>query len=258
MPAGRAGCGWEGLSRLGTILAGVGLSRADAAGQSTSCPPWAKPGAGGGAGHAAPGGGAADGRAGCGQGCALPVTTKLVGGRPSRARTGVPTEGPTSCNEGAAEPGAPCTTGKQLARRGPSRVARGSHRRGPGSATVCEPGARQQGAARGGLGEVAEGAAPPRRRWCRPWRPGRGQLRPRAVVSRRGGGPVRLVPYRRYSHARPRGGAGWRALSRRGRGTVCSTVWRNWSMLRAWSSCIDAMVSRAWRSNAHAEAGVRP
>ena len=86
--------------------------------------------------------------------------------------------------------------------------SKGSHRRGPGSATVCEPGARQQGAARGGLGEVAEGAAPPRRRWCRPWRPGRGQLRPRAVVSRRGGGPVRLVPYRRYSHARPRGEAG--------------------------------------------------
>ena len=54
MPAGRAGRGWEGLSRLETVLAGVGLSRADAAGQSTSCPPWAKPGTGAGAGHAAP------------------------------------------------------------------------------------------------------------------------------------------------------------------------------------------------------------
>ena len=60
MPAGRAGRGWEGLSRLGTVLAGVGLSRADAAGQSTSCPPWAKPGTGAGAGHAAPGGGGSD------------------------------------------------------------------------------------------------------------------------------------------------------------------------------------------------------
>ena len=99
--------------------------------------------------------------------------------------------------------------------------SKGSHRRGPGSATVCEPGARQQGTARGGLGGVAEGVAPPRRRWCRPWRPGRGQLRPRAVVSRRGGGPVRLVPYRRYSHARPRGEAGRCSEC----GQAVSTLW---------------------------------
>lgn len=85
MPAGRAGRGWEGLSRLGTVLAGVGLSRADAAGQSTSCPPWAKPGTGAGAGHAAPGEGAADGRAGRGRGHPLRGPLRAMRARPSRA-----------------------------------------------------------------------------------------------------------------------------------------------------------------------------
>lgn len=178
MPAGRAGRGWEGLSRLGTVLAGVGLSRADAAGQSTSCPPWAKPGTGAGAGHAAPGGGAADGRVGRGRGCALPVTTKLVGGRPSRAWAGAPTEGPTSCNEGAAEPGAPCTTGKQLARRGPSRVARGR--------TGGVPGPRPCAS------RVPDSRVPPVAAWVK-WR--RGQLRHVGDGAARGvPGEVNCVP----------------------------------------------------------------
>ena len=85
MPAGRAGRGWEGLSRLGTVLAGVGLSRADAAGQSTSCPPWAKPGTGAGAGHAAPGEGAADGRVGRRRGRPLRGPLRAMRARPSRA-----------------------------------------------------------------------------------------------------------------------------------------------------------------------------
>ena len=85
MPAGRAGRGWEGLSRLGTVLAGVGLSRADAAGQSILSTLGQAPGTGAGAGHAAPGGGAADGRAGRGRGCPLRGPLRAMRARPSRA-----------------------------------------------------------------------------------------------------------------------------------------------------------------------------
>lgn len=157
MPAGRAGCGWEGLSRLGTVLAGVGLSRADAAGQSIL---------------------STLGQAGYGRGCRSRRPRWRRSGRPSRARTGVPTEGPTSCNEGAAEPGAPCTTGKQLARRGPSRVARGR--------TGGVPGPRPCAS------RVSDSRVPPVAAWVKWWR---GQLRHVGDGAARGGqGEVDCVP----------------------------------------------------------------